>query len=254
MNEQHKDILRSVVVPELHFFEIQREVFFGDSMVFSEPLFCVGPETLQTVDVDFPSSKSLAVIYTQMTVSTEHQSIVAPEPISVNDGSSTNRFDGHVQKFFCGDVRHHCGFNHPVSLENTEYRDFSSGATASLAFSPAAEIGFVHFNFATEEKLPIATGQVGQPDDRDGLVNRGVAQPHLLSNPPGRKFNLIEFDDPKPLFEGDLELIDPPTGEVMEGVSTALATVPFARDSVDFSAPTPCAKNNPIFPTCFSEE
>ncbi len=41
-----------VIIPELQFFEIQREVILGDAMVLDQPLFGPTPEPLQTVDAN----------------------------------------------------------------------------------------------------------------------------------------------------------------------------------------------------------
>jgi len=43
---QVENIGGSVIIPELQFFQIEREIFFGDAMVFDEPLLGPTPESL----------------------------------------------------------------------------------------------------------------------------------------------------------------------------------------------------------------
>ena len=91
MNDQHKDIMIPVVVSKLHFFQVEGEESLGDAVVLCEPLFCIGPEAFQAVDVDFAGGKPLAMVDAQVSVTTEHKSIVASEAVGVNDGSSPCR-------------------------------------------------------------------------------------------------------------------------------------------------------------------
>ena len=85
-----------IVVSELQFFEIKREVLFRDAMVLDKPLLGPTPESLQTVDVDLAGREVLAVVHLQVPIATEHEAVIASELICVNDTSPSDLLDGEL--------------------------------------------------------------------------------------------------------------------------------------------------------------
>src|SRR3989344_9051817 len=51
-----------------------------------------------------------------------------------------------------------------------------------------------------------------------------------------------------------MQFVNPPSGEVMEGITAPLATEPFTGYPVDFTAFTACTKTTAVFPTQLCEE
>ena len=68
-----------MIIPELEFFEIQREPGLGDAMVLHQPFLGPAPEPLQAVDVDPAGGEELLVVYFQVPVATKHQAVIAPK-------------------------------------------------------------------------------------------------------------------------------------------------------------------------------
>src|SRR5512137_2299729 len=132
-----------MIVPELEFFEIQREPGFGDAMVLHQSLFGPAPEPLQAVDVDPARGEELLVVYFQVPVSTKHQAVIAAEAISIDYAASANLLDGELEQGSRRDVRNHADMDLAIALQDTEDGHFPGGASAALAFAPAAEVGLV---------------------------------------------------------------------------------------------------------------
>jgi hypothetical protein len=85
-----------IVVSELQLFEIKREVLFRDAMVLDEPLLGPTPKSLQPVDVDPTGGEVLAVVHFQVPIAAEHEAVIAPELVRVNDTSPANLLDGKL--------------------------------------------------------------------------------------------------------------------------------------------------------------
>lgn len=66
-----------VVVPEIQLFQIEREEFLGDAVVFDECLLGLAPESLQAVDVNISGREVFLMVHIQVPVPAEHQAIVA---------------------------------------------------------------------------------------------------------------------------------------------------------------------------------
>ncbi len=149
-----------MIVPELQFFEIQREVSHGDPMMFDESLIGPTPESLQAVDVDLARGEDLLVIDLQVPIPAKHQAVVTCESVRIEDAASTNLFDGQLQQGGRRDIGDNRDVNPALALENAEYGHFPGRPTTSVAFASAAEVGLVEFDFTTQE------GILGMTQDR----------------------------------------------------------------------------------------
>ena len=65
-----------MVIPKFHFFQVQREPFFGDAMELNEPLLSVTPEPFNAIDIDLAIAKVFAMVKIDMPVATEHKRII----------------------------------------------------------------------------------------------------------------------------------------------------------------------------------
>lgn len=242
-----------MIISEFHFFQVKREPFFGDAMEFNNSFFSVTPEPFNAVDVNFPIAKMFPMVNIDMPVPTEHQRIVAPEFVSINDAAPSDHFDCQIQKSFGFNIFNYLYMDTAVSLEDTEYGNLIGGTASTFAFAFAPKIRLVDFNGSVH---PIRGNRVlpDRPSDKlDSLESRGITQPDLLSNPARGNFQFKELDDPQPFFRADPDFIQPSAAEVMEGILAPLTPVPFLKQSIDFITVTPAAKNMPFFPAEFSQ-
>ncbi len=67
-----KDASMPVVISELHFLEIIRELVFRDPMELDQPFLGIAPETFYPINIDLPTGKSFRMINIQMPVTAEH--------------------------------------------------------------------------------------------------------------------------------------------------------------------------------------
>jgi hypothetical protein len=237
-----------MIIPELHFFQVKREPFLGDAMELDEPLFGVTPEAFDAIDVDLAIAKVFAMVKIDMPIATEHERIIALELIRVNNAATPDHLDRQIKQSFSFDIFDSLHMDKPVPLEDTKHRDLVGCPASTFALAPSAKVGFIQFNrpvhpFRRRNTMPNCL-----PDDLDSFKGCGITQTDLLSDPSGRNLQFKELDDPQPLLMADLNAIDPTVTEVMEGILTPLATVPFAQQPIDFIAVTSAAKNMPFFP------
>lgn len=254
MNDQIKKTLVPIIVSEFHLLKIQRELFFGDTVELNDPLLCVAPESLKPINIHLSGCEPLAVINSKMPISAKHQRIIASKFIGINNGASSHSFDRHIHQGLGRHVLNNFYADGPVALVKAENRHFAGSAPATFAFASSAEVALIKLDLSFEKIIQALISQDRQTDQRYRLQNSRITQPNLLSNFPGRKLNFKELDDPKPLLVRNPKLIKPSSGKIMKGVSTLLAPVSFAGNSIHFSASTACTKNRPVFPTRFSEE
>ena len=221
-------------------------------MKLREPLLRIAPKPLKTVNIDFAGREPLPVVNPQMAIAAKHQRIIPPELIGIDDRPPTYHFYGHIHQRFGAHVLNHLDLDDAISLENTEDGRLAGGASASLSFTSPAEVTLVDFDLSGEEVIGVTKER--HPYNGDRLEHRGIAQGHLLGDPPCGHLHLEELDDPEPRLKGNLDQIYPPPGEVMEGVAAPLTAVSFTENSIDFSAPATCTKNEAIFYTRFFKE
>jgi hypothetical protein len=51
-----------IVISELHFFQVQRELYIGDFMELNNSLFGVAPESLEAININFAGRESSFVV------------------------------------------------------------------------------------------------------------------------------------------------------------------------------------------------
>ena len=219
-------------------------------MEFDQSLFGIAPEALHSIDIDLSGSKVFSMIDFDVTVSTEHQRVIASELIGVDNAPPTNGFHREVQQALSGDIPEDFHLDHSIALQNAENRDLVGRPSTSLAFTASPKVALVHLDLPAEQLLGIGgLGQDGGSDQVSGFEHRGITQAHLMGHLTCGEFQLKELEDPQPTLGGDPQGVDPTSTEVMEPVTTALAAKALTRDAIDFSVPTACAKTMAIFPT-----
>jgi hypothetical protein len=243
-----------MIISKLHLFKVKREPFFGHAVELDKPLFCETPKALDAVDVNLAAGKMFLVVNLDMPVSAEHQSVVAPEFVGVNDAASSDHFDRKIKQRLGFDVTYHFHVDLSVSLEDSEYGDLAGGASPALAFSSSAEITFVKFDLAVEPILPGRVSVYRLADYVRGFQNRGITYGGLFGDFSGRYFKFKELQNPQPFFETYFDFVYPASGEVVKCVFTSWAAVSFAQKSVYSVTAAGGAKNVTFFPAVFSYE
>lgn len=209
-----------MIVSELQLLKVERESLRGDSMVFHDAFLGVTPEALQAVDVHPATREVFPVVHAKVSVAAEHERVVALVSVRVNDASPANLFDSESQHIFCPGAGKHFHEDSSLPLQNAENRDFAGGTPSPFPFSLPSKIRLVHFDFAAQEDIAIdGMGQDGGTDRVDGFICRIVGEAKLLSDLPDGEFQFEELDETQPLSGGKIPLVDPATGEVMEGVA-----------------------------------
>jgi len=169
-----------VIIPELQFFEIQREAILGDAMVFHQSLLGPTPKSLQAVDVDPAGGEVLLVVHLQVPVAAEHEAVVASELIGIDHSASTDLLDGEFQQRGGRDVRNDTNMNLALTLQDAEDRHFAGRSPAPVAFAPASEVGLIELDLAAQQTRGIlGVAQDRHPDRADGSVDGPIGQPEL---------------------------------------------------------------------------
>ena len=170
----------TVVVTEFHFLQIKRELFFRYSVEFDDPFLGECPETFQAVDVHFAGREPLFMIHLKMLVSATHERVITAKLVRINDRSATHSFNGQVEQRFAGHILNGLHFDDPVTLQNAEYRHFSSRPPTSVPLALAAEIRLVHLDDPLQQiVIPSIVKQDRFPQYMRRLQNRRVADPQL---------------------------------------------------------------------------
>ena len=243
-----------IIISELHLFQVQRELFLGDSMELHDSLFGITPESLKAINVYFSGRESSFMVDSQMTISTKHKGIITPKFIGIDNRSTSYCFNGHIHKRLSRNIPNDFNPNRSVSLVNTEYRHFPCCSPSSLSLAPPPKVAFIKFNLSFKKTIRVLGCQDRQSNNSYGFQHRRITQSDLLSNLPSRQFNFKEFYDPKPFLKRYIKFINPSARKVMKPETTTFASVPFIRNSIDFIASTGCAKNTSFFPALFPEK
>jgi len=193
-----------MVIPKLHFFQVEGEFFLGDAMVFDQPFLGVAPESLDAVDVNFPGGESFFMVDFEMPIPTEHQRVITPIFVCVHDGSPSHRFDCERKQSLGRDIFDSLNLNHAIPLKYAKYGHFSRRTPSSFAFSLTSEIRFIELDFTAEKVMIRRVGHQRQSNDCNGLKHGGITKPDLLCDLPGTKIKLEEFDHPQPVPVGDI--------------------------------------------------
>jgi len=210
-----------VIIPELQLLEVKGKPLRGDSVVFDDPFLGVTPESFQAVDVNPAAGEVFSVIHPQVSITAEHECVVDLVAIGVDDAPSAYLFDREREDCFGPGVGNHLHEDTSIPLQNAKYRDFAGRPTTSLSFSLPAEVGLVHFDFASDEGFfsLVGVSQDGGTDGVDRPVDRIIGDPQLLGDLPCGKFQFEEFDQSQPLSRREISPVDPPSGEIVEGVA-----------------------------------
>jgi len=165
-------------------------------MVLDEPLLGPAPESLQAVDVDLAGREVLAVVHFQVPVAAEHEAVIAPELVRVNDTSPADLLNGELQKGCRRDIGYDINMNQTVPLQNAKYRDFAGGTPTSVSLSSSAEVRLVQFDLPVEQGLSIlGMAQNGQPHGRNSSVDGSIRNVQLQGHLPNGNFQFKELDE-----------------------------------------------------------
>ena len=242
----------TIIISKLHFFQVQRKLFLRYAVKFYQSLFGITPKTFEPVNIHFAGDKFLSMIDSQMSVTTEHQGIIASEFVGINNRTTTNSFDSHIQQRPCRYIFDNLDLNNPISLINAKYRYFTGSTASTLTLASAAKIGLIKLYFTSEKLLAIMSRCKDRVADNIISFQGGrVTYFTLNSRPKGAYFQLEKFYQPQPCFQRASKFIYPSVSKVMEGIFTLLATVFFTFNSIDFSALATRAKNSRFFVALF---
>ena len=196
-------------------------------MVLDETLLGPDPESLQTIDIDLSGREIFTVVHLQMPVSAEHEAVVAPELVRVNNTAPANLLDGETQKGFCRDIRNDIHMNDAIPLQDAKNGNLAGSPSPPVALPFAAEIGLVKFDFPSQKHIGIlGMAQDGHSDGIDGPIHGPIRHLHLPGHLVDRYFQFKELDDGQPLETTQAPMVDPAAGEVMEGVITSGTAIP----------------------------
>jgi hypothetical protein len=196
-------------------------------MVLDETLLGPAPESLQTIDIDLSGREIFTVVHLQMPVSAEHEAVVAPELVRVNDTAPANLLDGETQEGFCRDIRNDIHMNDAIPLQDAKNGNLAGSPSPPVALSFAAEIGLVEFDFPSQKHIGIlGMAQDGHSNGIDGPIHGLIRHLHLPGHLVDRYFQFKELDDGQPLETTQAPMVDPAAGEVMEGVITSGTAIP----------------------------
>ena len=142
----------TIIISKFHFFQVQRKLFLRYTVKFYQSLLGITPKTFKPVNIYFSGDKFLSMIHSKMPVTAEHQRIIASEFVSINNRTSANSFNSHLQQRPCRYIFDNLDLNNPISLVNAKYRHFRGSSASTFTLASAAKIGFVNF-YLTAEKL-----------------------------------------------------------------------------------------------------
>ena len=178
-------------------------------MKFGETFFGITPTSFYSVDIDFTRGKDFLVINFNMSISTKHQRIVPSKFVSIDDVSSSNRFNGHIQQGLIRYIRYHFHFDNPIAFQHTRYWHFVRHSTSPFPFSLVTEMPLIHFHFTIQQGISVAGARDdSHSNDRDCFQHDRIVQADLLSDSPSRVFPLEEFEDSQLILTVNLNLIE----------------------------------------------
>lgn len=222
--------------------------------MLDESFLGVAPEALEAVDINLAPGESLAVIDLEVPVTAAHQGIIASEFIRVNDRSALHGFDREIHQGFSRHILDDFDLHPSVPLQEAKDGDFAPCTPTPSALASSPEIGLIQFDFPFKLMKVLGLSQNGQAEEMGGPKGGGIADSHLAGDPAARDLQLKELQDPQPLLGPEIELPNPTTGEVSEGIPASPTTVSFALQAVDFSGPATDAKSCTSFPAMLDKE
>jgi len=217
-----EDVVMSMVVPEFHLLDVERELSVAHSVEFHDPLFSVTPETFEAVDIDSAPGELFTMIDSQVTIAAEHESVIDLVLIGIDDAPAFDLFDCQPENGSGTDIGNNFHVNMSIPLKDPENRDFSGCPASSDALSMASEVSFVQLDFTTEENIRVLSmSQDRHPDRIDSLQSRIVGNVKLAGNLAARYLQFKELDDPQPLAACQGPPVDPAAAKVVKGVSAS---------------------------------
>ena len=155
----------------------------GDAMVLDQTLLGPTPKPLQAVNVNLAGGEVLLMVYFQVPVAAEHQTVVALELVCIDDRASADFFDRQLQQGSCRHIRNDRHMDLAVPLQDAQYRHFSGSPPASMALAAAPEVALIQLDLSAQQLGGVlGLADNGQPDGLNGSVNRPVSQAHLLGH------------------------------------------------------------------------
>lgn len=235
-----------MVIPELHFVQVEGKLLGGDAMVLEQLPLRVAPEAFEAVDMDFAPCEPCAVVDREAAVPAERERIIASKFIRVHQRPAFDDLDRLLQERRRRDIRYDGDRDPPPPLQDAKDRHFAGCAAATRALAPPAEVRLVGLDLPPQQLGMFLRQQ--RPATRGEDAERGrVAHPGLERRLSSRDFQLKQLDQPQPGRQRDSRLPDPGAREDVEGIAAAPTPVPPAAQSVQGAARTRVTNHAPIF-------
>src|SRR3990172_9329066 len=245
----------SIVISKFHFFQVKRKVFFRYTMELNKSFFSITPEAFKAINVHFTRGKHLTMINPKMSIATKHKCIIAFKFISIHDRAASDSLNSHIKDRFCRNILNDINLNHPVSLQNTEYRDFIICPSTPLALTSTTKICLIKLYLTIKKFLGILIACYnGLPNNIYRFMYRWITKLYLLCYLSCRKFKFKKLYYPQPLLIRYFNLVYPSVTKVVKCISTPFTTVFFTYNPIYLTSRTSCTKNKAIFPTVFLEK
>src|SRR4030042_3265454 len=124
-------------------------------MMLYNALLRITPKTFKSIDVNPPSRKILPMIDFKVAITTKHERIIALEFIGINNASPSHFLNSQIQHRLRSNIGDDLNEGLPLTLQDTENRDFPGCPSTSIPLSSAAKIGFVHLHLTPKQRLRI---------------------------------------------------------------------------------------------------
>ena len=189
-----KEIGVPVIIPELPFLEVERELGWVDSIVLHEAFLGEGPEPFNPVDVDFSIGESFAVVDPFMPKAIGDQAVVALKSVRVHQAAALHFLDGEFEECLSFHVLYDLNPYLPPSLEDTEDRYFTCSSTTSFSFSPSSKIRFVEFYLSFQGGSILSGAQDRRTKEVMQTIGGVVCQTELTGSFPNGCIQFKQFD------------------------------------------------------------
>ena len=190
-----------IVISKFHFFQVKRKVFFRYTMELNKSFFSITPEDFKTINVHFTRGKHFTMINPQMSIATKHKCIVAFKFIGVYDRAASDSLNSHIKDRFCSNILNDINLNHPVSLQNTEYRDFIIGTSTPFALTSTTKICLIKLYLTIKKFLGILIACYnGLSNNIYRLMYRWITKLYLLGYLSCREFKFKKLYYPQPFL------------------------------------------------------
>jgi hypothetical protein len=212
-------------------------------------LLRITPKTLKSVDVYPPSRKILPMIDLKMTITTKHKGIIAFKFISIDNASPSHFFNSQIQHRLRSNIGDDLNEGSPLTLQDTENRDFSGCPSPPISFSSATKVGLINLYFTPKQHLRIfRVSHNRKTNSSNRLINSVIRQSHLDADLPCGKFQFKELDDSQPLTTGQVPAVYPAAAEIMKGISATVAPSSAVCHDIESSEATFGTKPLLVFP------